>query len=154
MAPDPRLLADIRAAEGYRLTAYRDSRGFWTIGYGHKLDQSIDWEGHTITAPTADSLLALDVQGASLRAQALPEWHALDTDCRQNAVIELVFNMGETTWEKFHHCRDAIEFQDWETAAQELLHSDWALEVQPHGLDRPGRAKRLADYLRLGEYPC
>ena len=110
-AIDPRLLADLMRAEGCKLVAYRDGRGFWTIGYGHLLDQSVDWTGHTITQDTANQLLALDAQDrGATPAMALPEWASLDTPCRQNALIECVFNLGEdigqrNSPEHAHLCR-------------------------------------------------
>ena len=155
-----RLLQDIQGAEGCRLVAYRDSNGFWTIGYGHFLEQGIDWEGHEITLPVADNLLAIDIATAEDGAQGLPEWKMLDTECRRNAIVELVFNMGRTKWEQFVHARAAIERADWAEAAAQLLSSAWAHEVQPAGLTMPdgterrGRATRLAGYLRSGEYPA
>jgi lysozyme len=142
----PRLLADLQKAEGCRLVAYRDTRGFWTIGYGHLLDQSIDWAGHTITQDTADQLLALDVDEKTTDAQTLPEWSQLDTPCRQNAVIELVFNMGLHTWTTFKLTRAAIQAQDWQAAHDNLLIGPWQSEVGP------ARSQRLAGYLLRGSY--
>lgn len=143
---DPRLVSDIQQAEGCRLVAYRDSLGFWTIGYGHRLQQNIDWTGHTITQATADSLLASDLQYAQETAEYLPEWSCLDTQCRQNSVVELVFNMGSGTWRMFAKCRYDIQQGDWQGAHDELLNSKWATQVGPT------RSERLATYLLTGNY--
>ena len=156
---EQRLIQDIKGAEGCRLVAYRDSRGFWTIGYGHYLEQNIDWEGHEISQDVADNLLDMDLEVSERQAHLLPEWNALDTPCRQNAVIELVFNMGPQKWRGFEHTRAAIARKDWDGAAVGLIDSAWAHEVQPDGLtmpdgsERPGRATRLAGYFRTGVYP-
>lgn len=144
---DPRLLADIQGAESCVLTAYKDSRGFWTIGWGHLLDQSKDWTGHTWTQAQADAQLTIDIDNAALDAENLPEWRCLDTDCRRNAAIELVFNMGVFTWHKFTRTRAAIQIRDWPTVHAELLASAWAGEVHAK------RANRLANYLLTGVYP-
>lgn len=145
---DPPLERDVKAAEGCRLTAYRDTRGFWTIGYGRLLDQRKDWTGYTITQAQADAALAEDLEAAEDRARATDEWASLNSACRKNAVTELIFNMGLQHWLGFKMCRAAIQAGEWLTAASELLSSAWATQVGAH------RAKRLAGYLRDGEYPA
>lgn len=143
---DIRLLEDVKEAEGCRLVAYKDSLGYWTIGYGHFLDQSVDWTDHEITQETADSLLSQDLGQAQSEAKGLPEWPALDTDCRQNAVTELVFNMGLSKWKGFVNTRRSIEQSDWHGAYSGLLDSLWASQVGK------ARSTRLANYLLAGVY--
>lgn len=143
---DQRLLHDVQSAEGCRLTAYKDTNGYWTIGYGHKLQSGIDWEGHEITQDTADQMLAMDLDEADEQAMNLPEMMGLNV-CRTNALIELVFNMGLAKWKGFEHCRRAISQAQWEVAHDQLLDSDWKSEVGEK------RSQRLADYLLIGVYP-
>jgi len=156
---DPRLLADVKSAEGCRLTAYKDSRGLWTAGWGHKLDQHFTWTGHTFTQSEADAYLAADLDNAMVQAKTLSEWVYLNTPCRENALTELVFNMGFGAWLEFRRTRAAIKQQRWQDAHDGLLDSVWAREVQPHGIldpdgkELPGRATRLAGYLLTGQYP-
>lgn len=142
---DPRLISDVKSSEGCRLVAYKDTNGFWTIGWGHKLDQSIDWEGQEWTQATADHQLAADLDEADEQALNLPEIAGLNL-CRTNAVIELVFNMGLHKWMGFEKCRRALSTGDWVNAAGELLKSDWAHEVQP------SRVSRLHSYILDGAY--
>gem|GEM_PF-5437745 len=145
---EPHLLHDIRQGEGCRLVAYRDTDGYWTIGWGHLLDQSIDWTGHEITQETADAMLDADIQIHIHDAMILPEWNSLDTLCRQNAVIECVFNLGAHNWiTEFPQTRSAIQAQNWAQAEANLLHSPrWIAEV---GLKR---VARIAGYLSAGSY--
>lgn len=145
---DVRLVSDVKSAEGCNLVAYRDSKGLWTIGYGHLLDQTIDWTGHTITQATADGLLANDLDERAGQAAGLPEWSALDTDCRRNAVVECIFNLGYGNWRReFPKARAAIGARQWMIASQELLDSpQWIRDVGLH------RVARLADYLAEGCY--
>jgi GH24 family phage-related lysozyme (muramidase) len=154
---DPRLLADLRKAEGCPLDkatglpkAYKDGLGNWTGGYGHLLDQSIDWTGQVFGWDVVNSWLAMDTDDEAIpHAQSLPEWAALDTPCRQNAVIEAVFNLGLSHWEaEFPATRAAIRVQNWQSAHDNLLRSPlWIKEV---GL---ARVTRLATYLLTGQYP-
>lgn len=150
---DARLLADVRSAEGCRLVAYKDTRGFWTAGYGHRLDQHIDWTGHTITQAQADAWLEADLDIAATQARTLTEWGYLDTACRENTIVELVFSMGFGHWLEFRVTRIALRQRRWQDAHDALLDSLWARQVQPHGFGEPGRATRLAGYLLTGQYP-
>lgn len=152
---DPRLVADIQRAEGcptdpvsHLPVAYRDSEGNWTIGWGHLLDQSIDWAGHVITWETARTLLSSDLDARRAECEGLPEWPSLDTECRQNAVVECVFNLGLKHWtDEFPHTREAIRKQLWTQAATDLLDSpEWIKQVGQ------ARVARLAGYLRSGSY--
>lgn len=143
---DTHLLNDVKESEGCRLEAYKDSLGYWTIGYGHLLDDLKDWKGYTITQDEAEALLINDLDSALFRAMHLPEWHALDTLCRQNAVVELLFNMGGK-WLKFYKTRLDISHGDWKSAHDDLLNSLWAKQVGPT------RSQRLANYLLIGQYP-
>ena len=150
MAVDYRLVSDVAAAEGRRLTAYRDTRGFWTIGYGHLLEpQSQDWTAYTIAPAQALAWLSDDIQAAQTQVATLPEWQQLDTQCRQNAVIECAYNLGFGHWrDAFPGTRSAIASQDWQAAHDKLLQSpEWIAQV---GL---ARVTRLARYLLTGQYP-
>jgi GH24 family phage-related lysozyme (muramidase) len=144
---DLRLQADIQTAEECRLIAYLDTMGYWTIGWGHKLPLGRDWTGTTWTQAQADAQLMTDITAAAQDCLSLQEWPFLDTPCRQNAVIELVFNMGRMTWQTFFRTRQAIKAHDWQTAHDQLLASKW--EVQVHAT----RADRIANYLLTGQYP-
>lgn len=138
--------ADLRVAEGVKYYAYKDIRGFWTGGVGHFLDQSIDWTGQRFSPQVVETWLQSDAAEATQQAQALPEWASLDTDARQNAVIELVFNMGDEEWQKFRMTRGALQAQNWQSAHDNLLIGPWHTEVGPK------RANRIAGYILSGEF--
>lgn len=140
------LVANVKAAEGLRLIAYKDTLGNWTVGYGHKLSPDRDWLNYSISQDYASTLLTLDLNQAYKECLSLPEWPKLDTQARQDAVTECVFNMGRGTWVKFTQTRLAISVQNWQEAHDELLHSLWANQVK-------GRADRIASQLLQGSYP-
>jgi GH24 family phage-related lysozyme (muramidase) len=144
---DSRLIADVNAAEGRRLCAYKDSLGNWTAGVGHRLPYGIDFTNICYTNAQVDAWLAADLENARVYALALAEWPHLTTQCRQNAVIELVFNMGLGTYREFVKMRAAMITENWTLVGIELLSSEWAKEV---GF---GRARRIASYLLNGVYP-
>lgn len=145
---DPRLIKDVKNAEGCNLRAYKDSLGYWTIGYGHLLpDQEKNWADYEITADEAEQFLISDLAGAETSCTYLPEWKYLDTDCRKNAVMELYFNLG-SKWKLFAQTRLDIQNGNWQKAHDDLLHSLWAKQV---GVNR---STRLAGYLLTGQYPA
>jgi lysozyme len=143
---DPRLIKDVETAEGCELTAYQDTLGNWTVGYGHKLPAGRSWSGYTIQPLTATYTLEGDLQSATQYAQSLAEWTRLDTPCRQNALIELCFNM-RTRWLTFVNTRNALQLQNWQAAHDGLLASEWASQVGP------ARSTRIANYFLTGQYP-
>ncbi len=143
---DPRLDADLDTAESCKLKAYQDSLGVWTIGWGHEIPPGVDPHGLIWTQAQADAQRDTDIGLAQTFAQGLPEWGSLDTPCRQNAVVELCFNMRRR-WLLFANTRASIMRKDWKGAHDGLLNSLWASQVHA------ARADRLADYLLTGEYP-
>lgn len=147
MPIDPQLRRDVESAEGCKLVAYRDTKGFWTVGWGHKLPrQDTDWTGYTITQDQADRTLDDDLAAAVAQADRLPEAGGSNR-CRLNALSELVFNMGLIKWTGFVKCRAAWRVNNYETAALELANSLWDHEIQA------SRAQRLIGYVRTGLYP-
>ena len=145
MALDLRLERDIAGAEGTRTLAYQDEEGYWTIGKGHLLPLGHDWTGYTISTATAQVYFEADITEAMHFAARLPEWAACDTDCRQNALIELCFNLG-SRWLGFTFSRHWWLLKDWQETSACMLDSKWAKQVK-------GRATRLANYVLAGKYP-
>jgi len=67
---DPRLIADLDAAEQCVLAAYQDSLGIWTIAWGHELfPQTNNWSGTVWTQAQADAQRATDIEAATTFAQ-------------------------------------------------------------------------------------
>jgi lysozyme len=76
--------------EGCELTAYQDSVGVWTIGYGHTGTDV--HSGLTITEEQASILLAADVAWAATCVNK-----SVKTTINQNqfdALVDFVFNLG------------------------------------------------------------
>jgi GH24 family phage-related lysozyme (muramidase) len=143
---DAHLITDIDGSENCELVAYRDSRGYWSNGWGHLLGNAKDWTGYTITQVQADAQRGVDITRWQTFASLLPEWHMMDTECRRNALTELCFNMGDR-WLSFHDTRAAMDAQDWQEVKADLLDSAWAGQVHAT------RANRIANYFLTGQYP-
>lgn len=151
---DQRLRHDIAWAEALggkpELVGYLDTRGVPTAGYGHTGSDVI--VGQHYTEQQCEDWLAADIEEAETEARGLPEWAALDTDCRRNALTECIYNLGVHHWTSppphgFPKTRAAIQVQNWPVAAANLLQSpEWIREVHL------SRVQRLANYLLRGAY--
>jgi lysozyme len=131
--------------EGCRLEAYQDIKGFWTIGYGHKMDG--DCAGSSITQSTADNLFNSDYAVAIARAKsATGIMFEKIGEARQAALIDMAFQLGFTGLCEFRNMLDAIADMDWAGARFECLSSEYARQV-------PVRASRVAEMLFSGEFP-
>lgn len=80
----------IKQFEGLELTAYRDSVGVLTIGYGHTGPDVK--EGMKITEAQADALLREDVTEAE---DAVSRLCPVTTDNQFSALVSFTFNLGE-----------------------------------------------------------
>ncbi|WP_429234767.1 glycoside hydrolase family protein [Aeromonas salmonicida] len=102
---------------------YKDSLGYWTIGYGH-LCSEIEIVGFVngITELEADVLLMTDINEAKQQAM---KWISTSNETVQELLIEMVFQLGITRAMKFKKFKAAIEKQDMKQAAVELKQSLW-----------------------------
>lgn len=142
---DSRLVIAIKQAEGYKLKAYRDTEGYWTIGYGHRLPDGQDWDGYVIEQTLADQWFMDDLKSARKEVLKLPGLVGVD-GVRIGALVELMFNMGPHKLLGFHKMWVAISRRDWPQAKAELLDSKWKEQVGE------ARANRIASLLETGEY--
>lgn len=88
--------------EGCRLTAYQDSVGVWTIGYGHTGPDV--YKGLTITQDQAEALLMQDIAKAAAAVNRLvrldragdPDTDGLPdlTQEEFDALVDFTFNLG------------------------------------------------------------
>jgi lysozyme len=111
------------------LTAYKDSVGIWTIGYGHNLEQK------PIRAERAVEIFKDDVQDTINDCLHAFPWFADLTKRRQHAVVDMAFNLGMTRLKGFRNFLLAMELGDYETAAYHMLDSVWAKQVKRRSLD-------------------
>lgn len=79
--------------EGLRLTAYKDQKGVWTIGYGHTRGV---YEGMVITAAKARAFLRADLLNAASDIETIlgADRVAKLTDEQYSVLLSFVFNLG------------------------------------------------------------
>jgi len=125
--------------EGLELFPYKCTADKLTIGVGRNL------EDRGISEDEAAYLLQNDIEIVERELlEAQPLVSMLDS-VRQRVLVDMGFNLGTPTLMKFQNMWDAIEDEDWDEAADQMLDSRWANQVGR-------RAIRLADATRSGEW--
>lgn len=140
MSITPELLASTKLHEGYRSRAYLDTANppVWTIGYGTNL-QELEIGEELATEWLYDML-----RKAERSARGYP-WFTNLNQARQDAIVEMIYNLGLSRFDKFAKLKAACAVSDFFDAADQMLDSLWAKQV---GV----RADRLAIQMRTGEY--
>ena len=136
-----RLINQLIADEGLKPYAYQDSLGFWTIGIGTLIDRRKNG-GLTIDECRYLANNRLDRIKGDLDDQA-PWWKSL-VDARQEAIMNMAYNLGVSGVLGFKKMIEAIRVADWQQAAAEMRASKWADQVG-------ARAQRLARMMETGE---
>lgn len=94
MKASDKAYALIRRFEGKNNTAYQDSAGVWTIGYGHTGGVV---KGQTISDDEVERLLAEDVAVAE---NAVNAQNLTLTQDQFDALVDFVFNLGAGNFQK------------------------------------------------------
>lgn len=134
-------LADrIKNHEGCKLVPYTDTRGVWTIGYGHRMDNGI-------SLATAEDIFQEDLVVAYNAALSCCAKHGiLPGSLRQErlgVLVEMAFQMGQGGLLTFKRMWAALAKRAWDLAAKEMRASAWAQQT-------PARCHRLAMIMQNG----
>jgi lysozyme len=130
----------IKRHEGFRDRIYLDSEDKPTCGWWHYL-----WVGSKVPLVACDAFFKQDLADAVNSYQTiLPHLRKKLNTTRARVVIEMIFNMNIAKVLAFRKMWEAIDRDDFEGAANEMLSSKWANQVK-------GRAIELADIMRKGE---
>lgn len=132
-----RTKATILRHEGLRLKPYHCPAGKLTIGIGRNI------EDRGITQGEAYMLLETDLDACVEDLKMLfPNFEEIDPP-RQEALVNMRFQLGGGTLRKFRRMVKAVKAEDWEEAKVEALDSSWARQT-------PQRAHEVAEVLRTG----
>jgi lysozyme len=137
MTEHERLVAQLIDHEGLRLRPYVDTVGKLTIGVGRNLTDK------GLSKPEALHLLENDIHECIADLASAPWLERLDA-VRQRAMLDLRFNLGPTRFRLFKQMLRALDDLRYGDAADALLASKWATQVQP------ARRDRLVRMLRTG----
>jgi lysozyme len=133
--------SQLRRDEGERLTVYKDSKGYWTLGIGILVDER---KGGGITKEESSYLF--NNRLARIKAELRRRYKGFDLldEVRQGVLLNMSYQMGIDGLLAFKRMFAAIAAADWRKASVEMLDSKWARE------DSPARAERLARQMILG----
>ena len=130
--------------EGLRLKPYKCTADKWTIGVGRNLEANpltqkemlMILQARGITEEIAMDWLEDKIRRVK-RQLANYEWYTSQSEIRRRVLIDMAFNLGVNGLLTFKRMIQALEAEDYEWAAREMLDSKWATQVH-------GRADRLA----------
>lgn len=126
------IISDLERDEGVRLKPYLDTVGKTTIGVGRNLTDN------GITAAEARVLLQNDLFRVANELDRVAPWWREMSQVRQNALVNMAFNLGLPRLLTFKKMMVALENGNFETAWAEAMGSKWAAQVGE-------RANRIAD---------
>lgn len=119
----------LKRHEGFRGQIYKDSVGISTIGYGHNIEAREAEFTEGVTEDAAEQLLLTDIGQAQTDIRSIfPNFSDFSED-RQNALTDMMFNLGKTRFSGFKKMIAAVNEDDWEEAAAQAKDSKWHKQV-------------------------
>ena len=131
----------LRRHEGVRNFVYLCSEGYETIGVGRNIADS----GLGLSEDEVDFLLDNDIKRVREELNDEYYWFGALNDARQEAMIDISFNLGQTRLRGFKKALDAMSTEDFDRAADEFMDSKWSEQVG-------NRATEVTEMIRTGEY--
>ena len=129
------LLNSIRKHEGFRAKVYKDTLDFDSIGYGFAIKDLV------LDEDIANIILQRKLEALIRRIEFKFGWFADLPGTVKDVVIEMSFQLGLSGFSKFKKTIEHLKNEEWESAADEMLDSKWAVQT-------PNRAKALSDRIR------
>jgi len=136
------LVDQLKQHEGSRTHVYECPMGYLTIGVGRNIDPN---GGIGLSDDEIEYLLENDIRRCEKELDRF-SWFADMDVVRQDALINMCFNLGFTRLLKFKNVLAALAEGKYELAAAEALDSKWAKQVGQ-------RAKDIAHMFSTGTYP-
>lgn len=133
----------IKQHEGFSPTVYEDTLGYKTVGYGHLITEKDSFITGEIYSPEQlEGVFEEDYQIAHDNAQDLIEDENIPFHPTvESILIEMSFQLGGPRLKKFVKFIEALKFERYSTAADEMMDSRWAKQT-------PSRAHELSEIIR------
>lgn len=133
-----KLVKQLKKHEGLELKPYKCTSNKLTIGIGRNL------EDVGISEIEAEYLLMNDLDTYMTAAKTY-DWYNGLNDPRKAVIVSMLFNMGQTNFNKFLKMKQALSVGDHAEAAKQMLDSRWAKQVK-------GRAVELSKQMETGKW--
>lgn len=137
-----KLVAQLKRHEGVKSHAYKCTANMITVGVGRNIDEN---GGIGLSDDEINYLLENDIKRCKQELISLSWFTDLDS-VRQDALVNLCFNLGLTRLMGFKNAMAAMAEGDYERAADEFYDSRWAKQVK-------SRADEVCEMVRTGRYP-
>lgn len=129
MTDDVANKAEIKTAEGWGASVYKDSRGYDTLGWGFLVDKG---QGGSIPVEVAEFWLDFLYRPILEACRQYP-WFDSASQVTQTIFVALMYNMGAHRLAGFHKMLAALATQSYVAAAAELQDSAWFTQVGHRG---------------------
>ena len=142
MSPEQTL---IQAREGYRPDVYEDTRGFNTVGFGHRTDEPLG--SIPYTRAQNESNLDTDIETAKSNAESYAgdKWKDLNKQ-QKAALTSMALQLGGAGQREFELMQEALRAGDWAGVRREARDSDWFDQT-------PARVEDIEAAFRYGGGP-
>ena len=137
-----KLIEQLKRHEGIRTHAYQCTANMTTVGVGRNIDED---GGLGLSIDEIEFLLENDIRRCKQELITLPWFPEIDS-VRQDALINMCFNLGMTRLLGFKNALTAMSVGDYDLAADEFMDSRWAKQVG-------SRADEVCEMIRSGNYP-
>lgn len=133
--------------EGYKTKVYKDTKGNRTIGIGFNLEDAgnrrflkkagLDLNellgGRELTDSEVTKLYNHSLTQAFSDAQQFDPQFNKRPETVKKAIVDMAFNLGLTKLNKFVDMKAALSQNDYKTAADEMVDSNWYTQVKTRG---------------------
>jgi lysozyme len=126
--------------EGFEYSAYQDSLGYWTIGYGTLIDKR---KGGGIKEKFARMIMMDKVDEVRAELNLKLPWVTNLSPDRYTVILAMAYQMGVDGLLQFKNTLAALRNGDFAHAAAGIRGSKWAEQT-------PGRAERMAKAIETG----
>ena len=140
-----KLRKQLEIDEGVKYEIYKDHLGYPTFGVGHLiLETDPEYGSEDGTAVSESRVVEAFEQDCE---NVLRDCHILYEDFddlpeeAQQIIANMMFNMGRPRLSKFKGMKRGVDAKDWNTAADEMVDSNWYKQVT-------NRAERLVKRMR------
>jgi len=128
-----KLIKEIIFDEGYKTETYEDHLGFLTLGVGHLVLDTDPEFGKPVGTPVSEErirdCLNKDIDTVCNELDRNFHWWRGLNDNKQRVMVNMGFNLGYPRLSKFKNFLAAMQKNDFETAAIEMMDSKWATQV-------------------------
>ena len=133
--------------EGFRNKIYKDTLGFATIGFGHKVTDADHFEeGVEYSREELEKVFHQDLEHAQLLCEKMfmCDLSYDPPELLRDIYTEMIFQLGPGGVSKFKKTFDYVKMKKFKDASLEMLDSRWNKQT-------PNRAKALSDLMATVE---